>query len=47
MKTPRHFLSLLDLSSAELQAGIARASELKKLHHAGETHATYKVAFLR
>jgi len=40
MKTPRHFLSLLDLSSAELQAVIARASELKKLQHAGETHAT-------
>lgn len=40
MKTPRHFLSLLDLSSAELQAVIARASELKKLQHAGESHAT-------
>ena len=40
MKTPRHFLSLLDLSPAELQAVIARASELKKLQHAGETHAT-------
>ncbi len=40
MKTPRHFLSLLDLSSAELLAVIARASELKKLQHAGETHAT-------
>jgi ornithine carbamoyltransferase len=40
MKTPRHFLSLLDLSSAELQAVIARASELKKLQPAGETHAT-------
>jgi ornithine carbamoyltransferase len=40
MKTPRHFLSLLDLSSAELQAVIARASELKKLQHVGESHAT-------
>ena len=40
MKTPRHFLSLLDLSPAELQAVIARASELKKLKHAGEAHAT-------
>ena len=40
MKTPRHFLSLLDLSPAELQAVIARASELKKLQHAGEAHAT-------
>lgn len=39
MKTPRHFLSLLDLSPAELQAVIARASELKKLQHAGEAHA--------
>ena len=40
MKTPRHFLSLLDLSPAELQAVIARASELKKLQHTGEAHAT-------
>ena len=40
MKTPRHFLSLLNLSPAELQAVIARASELKKLQHAGEAHAT-------
>ena len=42
MKTPRHFLSLLDISPAELQAVIARASELKKLQHAGEAHATLK-----
>jgi ornithine carbamoyltransferase len=40
MKTPRHFLSLLDLSTTELQAVIARASELKKLQHAGKSHAT-------
>jgi ornithine carbamoyltransferase len=42
MKTPRHFLSLLDLSTTELQAVIARASELKKLQHAGKSHATLK-----
>jgi len=37
---PRHFLSLLDLSPAELQQVIARASELKKLQQAGEPHPT-------
>ena len=46
MKTPRHFLSLLDLSPAELQAVIARASELKKLQHAGEAHATLQCRVL-
>lgn len=35
-KTPRHFLSLLDLSSSELRALIARASELKRMLRAGE-----------
>lgn len=39
-KQARHFLTLLDLSSDELQQIIARASELKKLQHAGEAHTT-------
>jgi len=34
-KTPRHFLSLLDLSSDELRALIDRASELKRILRAG------------
>jgi len=34
----RHFLSLLDLSPAELKQLIKRASELKKMQHAGEIH---------
>ncbi|MBF0256116.1 MAG: ornithine carbamoyltransferase [Gammaproteobacteria bacterium] len=33
---PRHFLSLLDLSSIELRALLQRASELKRLQHSGE-----------
>lgn len=40
VQQPRHFLSLLDLSPAELQGIITRASELKKLHQAGEPHPT-------
>jgi ornithine carbamoyltransferase len=36
----RHFLTLLDLSPAELQGVLARASELKKLQHAGTDHAS-------
>ncbi len=35
----RHFLTLTDLSADELRALIDRAIELKRLHHAGETHA--------
>ncbi len=38
--SPRHFLSLLDLTPAELQQIITRASELKKLQQAGEPHPT-------
>ena len=34
----RHFLSLLDLNPAELKQLIKRASELKKMQHAGEIH---------
>ena len=35
-KTPRHFLSLLDLSATELQQLIARATELKGMRSRGE-----------
>lgn len=35
---PRHFLSLLDLSPAELHALILRASELKRWYYAGQQH---------
>ena len=38
MPTPRHFLSLLDLSGNELRALIRRASELKGIQHRGERH---------
>lgn len=37
--TPRHFLSLLDFSSAELERLICRAGELKTLRRRGEDHA--------
>lgn len=37
---PRHFLSLLDLSPAELQQIIGRASELKQQQQAGQAHPT-------
>jgi ornithine carbamoyltransferase len=36
--TPRHFLSLLDLSSDELRRLLARASELKAMQTRGERH---------
>jgi ornithine carbamoyltransferase len=39
---PRHFLSLLDLSSDEFISIIARASELKKMQHAGVPHELLK-----
>ncbi len=39
-KQPRHFLTLLDLRSDELQQLIGRAAELKRLHRAGEPHTT-------
>ncbi len=35
---PRHFLTLMDLSPAELRDLVTRASELKQLHRAGESH---------
>lgn len=40
MASIRHFLTLLDLSSDELNAIIDRASELKRLQHAHKPHAT-------
>jgi len=39
---PRHFLSLLDLSSEELFGIITRASELKRMQHRGDTHTPLK-----
>jgi ornithine carbamoyltransferase len=41
MKTPRHFLTLNDVSGDELRQILARASELKKLQRAGIPHARY------
>lgn len=38
----RHFLSLLDLSPAELKQLLKRASELKKMQHAGEIYEPLK-----
>lgn len=37
-KQPRHFLTLNDLSADELRAIVVRASELKRMHAAGEAH---------
>jgi len=39
-KTPRHFLSLLDISSTEFRSLIERAGELKAMLHAGKAHAS-------
>jgi ornithine carbamoyltransferase len=38
---PRHFLTLLDLSSEELAALLRRASALKRQHQAGERHQPF------
>ncbi len=40
--TARHFLTLLDLTPAELEALIARAIELKGMQHAGEIYEPLK-----
>ncbi|MEC8111816.1 MAG: ornithine carbamoyltransferase [Pseudomonadota bacterium] len=40
MKTPRHFLTLNDLSSDELLAVLTRASELKQMQRNGIPHAS-------
>ena len=37
----RHFLTLLDLSSEELRAILARATELKALHQSGQAYAPF------
>jgi len=42
MVTPRHFLSLLDFSPAELRALIQRASELKSMRQQGIIHEPLK-----
>ncbi len=39
---PRHFLSLLDLTPEKLQGLLKRASELKRMLHSGEPHASLK-----
>ncbi len=41
MATPRHFLTLLDLTPDELRAVIQRATELKARQHAGQPHALF------
>ncbi|MEJ1297955.1 MAG: ornithine carbamoyltransferase [Candidatus Sedimenticola sp. (ex Thyasira tokunagai)] len=41
-KSPKHFLSLLDLTGDEFRALIARAGELKRMVHAGERHEPLK-----
>jgi ornithine carbamoyltransferase len=40
--TPRHFLSLLDLTPDELRAIITRASELKTINQSGTLHETLR-----
>ena len=41
-RQPRHFLSLLDLSSEELHGIIRRATELKRMQHRGYIHTPLK-----
>ena len=36
MASPRHFLTLLDFSPAELSALLARAIDMKRAHRANE-----------
>ena len=42
MTSPRHFLTLCDLSAAELRALLDRAIELKAMHYAGKVHEPLK-----
>jgi len=42
MSGPRHFLSLLDLSTPELIGLLGRAAELKRLQQNKQEHATLK-----
>ncbi len=39
---PRHFLSLLDLTTDELRSIVRRASELKRMQHRGDIHTPLK-----
>ncbi len=39
---PRHFLSLLDLTTGELHSIVRRASELKRMQHRGDIHTPLK-----
>jgi ornithine carbamoyltransferase len=39
---PRHFLSLLDLTTGELRNIVRRASELKRMQHRGDIHTPLK-----
>ena len=39
---PRHFLSLLDLTTEELYSIVRRASELKRMQHRGDIHTPLK-----
>lgn len=42
--TPRHFLTLCDLSTQELKQLLLRASELKQMQHAGQVYQPFKAA---
>ena len=42
MNTPRHFLTLNDMSSDELRAVLARASELKQMQHNGHLSVAHR-----
>lgn len=42
MTKPRHFLTLLDFTPAELQALIQRASELRTLQHTGDIYEPFR-----
>jgi ornithine carbamoyltransferase len=39
---PRHFLSLLDLTTEELRSVVRRATELKRMQHRGDIHTPLK-----
>lgn len=41
-KQPRHFLSLLDLTTEELHSIVRRAMELKRIQHRGDIHTPLK-----
>jgi len=41
-KQPRHFLSLLDLTTEELHSIVRRSTELKRMQHRGDIHTPLK-----